>query len=144
MKAEIVTALIAASGAVALAGTTYWFTKKREREAEIRKEKLQHYKDLISSFSGIIAGEGTPEGQRAYSRACNNLNLIAPQSVIEAMQAFQEASKAGSETPDNETHDRALSRLILEMRKDLHVLPKDDENTFRVRLWASGTMPKRP
>jgi len=46
MAAEIVTALIAASGAVVLAGASYWFTKKREREGELRKEKLDHYKDF--------------------------------------------------------------------------------------------------
>jgi hypothetical protein len=63
MAAEIVTALIAASGAIVLAGATYWFTKKREREAELRKEKLEHYKDFVASLSGIISGETTNEGQ---------------------------------------------------------------------------------
>ena len=62
MAADVVTALIAASGAVILAGATYWLTKKREREAELRKEKLEHYKDLVASLSGIISGEGTPDG----------------------------------------------------------------------------------
>jgi len=79
MSAEITTALIAASGAVVLAGASYWFTKKREREAELRKEKLEHYKDFVASLSGIVSGESTPEGQRAFSRACNKLNLVAPQ-----------------------------------------------------------------
>lgn len=89
MAAEIVTALIATSGAVVLAGATYWFTKKREREAELRKEKLEHYKEFVASVSGIITHESTQDGQRAFSRACNKLNLIAPQSVIEALQKFQ-------------------------------------------------------
>jgi len=48
MAAEIVTACIAASSAIVLAGATYWFTKQREREAELRKEKLEHYKDFVS------------------------------------------------------------------------------------------------
>lgn len=46
MPAEIIAPLIAASGEIVLAGATYWFTKKREREAELRKEKLEHYKTL--------------------------------------------------------------------------------------------------
>ena len=82
MPAEVVTAIIAASSSVVVAWTTYWFTKKREREAELRKEKLEHYKDFVTSLSGVISGETTPEGQRAPSRASNKLNLVAPQSFL--------------------------------------------------------------
>ena len=44
MPAEVITTIIAASGSVVVVGTTYWFTKKREREAELRKAKLEHTK----------------------------------------------------------------------------------------------------
>jgi len=43
----------------------------------------------VASLSGIITSEDTPDGQRAFAKACNNLNLIAPQPVIQALQAFQ-------------------------------------------------------
>lgn len=78
MPGEVATALIAVSGAIILAGASYWLTKKRERDAELRREKLEHYKDFVASLSGIISGEATPESQRAFSRACNKLNLVAP------------------------------------------------------------------
>lgn len=46
MAADLLTAIVTASGAVAVAvavaGASYWFTKKRERDAELRKEKLEH------------------------------------------------------------------------------------------------------
>src|SRR5258706_15954480 len=96
MAAEIVTAFIAASSAIVLAGATYWFTKKREREAELRKEKLEHYKDFVASLSGIISGEATPDGQRAFARACNKLNLVAPQAVVKALQDFQQEIKVSN------------------------------------------------
>lgn len=143
MTAEIATAVVAASGAVVLAGASYWFTKKGEREAELRKEKLEHYKDFTASLSGIISGEGTPEGQRAYSRACNKLNLIAPHAVLEALQAFQ----SGTRECENATlgrHDQLMSALFLQIRKDLGVSPADDESTFKVGLWASGVRPVQP
>lgn len=43
MSGEIVTALIASGGAIVLAGASYWLTKKREHDGELRKEKLEHY-----------------------------------------------------------------------------------------------------
>ena len=142
MAAEVVTALIAASGAIVLAGATYWFTKKREREAELRKEKLEHYKDFVASLSGIVSGEGTPDGQRAFARACTQLNLVAPQAVVRALQDFLQEIKVGISQRSNERHDRLMSKLFHEMRKDLEVTPRDKDSSFIFGLWASGAPPK--
>ncbi len=144
MVTEIVTALIAASGAVILAGTTYWFTKKRERDAELRKEKLEHYKDFVASLSGIISGEATPEGQRTFSSACNRLNLIAPQSVVKALQDFQQEIKVSNPSPTKERHDQLMSKLFIEMRKDLQVTPIDKDVSFVFGLWAAGVTSSEP
>ena len=133
MANEIITSIVAASGAIVLAGATYWFTKKREREAELRKEKLEHYKDFVASLSGIVSNEGTPEAQRAFARACNKLNLVAPQAVVRALQDFQQEIKIS-----NAKHDQLMSKLFYEMRKDLQVTPKDKDTSFVFGLWASG------
>lgn len=138
MPADIVTAVIAASGAIVLAGATYWLTKQREREAELRKEKLEHYKEFAVSLSGIISGEDTPDGQRFFALACNKLNLVAPQPVLEALQAFQQETKRSNPSPGRERHDKLMSALFYEMRKDLGISPKDNSETFQVGLWASG------
>jgi hypothetical protein len=144
MEAEVITAIIAASSAVAVAGASYWFTKKRERDAELRREKLEHYKDFVASLSGIISGEATAEGQRAFSRACNRLNLIAPQSVLKSLQSFQHEIKISNASRSIERHNQLMSELFYEIRKDLGVAPRDEAATFRVGLWAAGVPPKEP
>lgn len=138
MKAEIFTALITACGGILLAGATYWFTKKREREADWRKEKLEHYKEFVASLSGVISGETTPEGQRAFANACNRLNLVAPQAVIEALQKFQQEIKISNPNKSQKRHDELMSKLFYEIRRDLNISPSDDEDTFHAGLWASG------
>lgn len=138
MSAAIATTVITAMGAVCLATITYWFTKQRERDAEIRKEKLERYKAFVESLSGIIEGESSCEGQRAFATACNNFHLFAPQPAIEALHKFQEASAARNASRSKELHDKRLSELFLEIRKDLNVKPKDVPATFTVWLWASG------
>jgi dsDNA-specific endonuclease/ATPase MutS2 len=142
MAAEAVTALIAATGAVALAGATYWFTKKREREAELRKEKLEHYKDFVVSLSGIVSGESTPDAQRAFARACNKLNLVAPQAVVKSLQDFQQEIKISNTQRSNDRHDQLMSAMFREMRKDLEITPADKDSSFIFGLWASGAPPK--
>ena len=87
MSAVVPTALTVIRS-VLLASLTYWLTQAREREAELRREKLELYKAFTSSLSGVLEGEASPEGQRAFSRACNNLLLLAPQNVIGALRRF--------------------------------------------------------
>ena len=143
MATEIVTAIITASGAIVLAGASYWFTKKREREAELRKEKLEHYKEFVACLSGVISGESTPDAQRAFSLVCNRLNLVAPQAVISALREFQDEIKISNSAKSQEVHDKLMSKLFYAMRRDLQVTPTD-ENTFQVWLWASGVPPTKP
>jgi hypothetical protein len=144
MTATIAAALIASLGGIAVAGATYWFTKQREREAEWRKEKLEHYKAFVTALGGTIAGESTSEGQRAFARACNNLNLVAPQAVIAALREFRKETHISNQNTNMETHDALLAKLFYEIRRDLRIAPSDEAQTFRVGLWASGVKPNDP
>jgi hypothetical protein len=137
MAFEIVTAVIASSTALAVAVVGYWFTKKREREAELRKERLEHYKELVSSLSDILEGDDNFQGQKRFAVACNNLNLIAPASVIKALQVFQDETKSSNPNRSFERHDELLSLLLIKMRQDLNV-SSDGESMLTFRLWAPG------
>lgn len=136
MAFEIVTTAIASSTALAVAVVGYWFTKKREREAELRKERF-HYKELVSSLSDILEGDNNLQGQKRFAVACNNLNLVAPASVIKALQAFQDETKSSYPVRTLERHDELLSLLLIEMRRDLNISP-NGESALMFRLWAPG------
>lgn len=138
MGSEITT-ILTVCGSVITAALTYAFTKNRDRETEWQNEKRRQYKELVLSISGIIRGESSPEQQKEFARACNNMNLIAPQKVIEALQAFQDETKISNSKKDDKKHDFLLSKLFYEMRKDLKISPKDNTDSFSVRLWASGS-----
>lgn len=138
MSIQFLNALIAAVGSVLVAAATYWLTKKQERNAELRKEKLEHYKAFIASLSGILVKESSPEGQKAFALACNNMLLFAPQAVLEALRSFQEETRTSNPNRQNDRHDELLSILLLEIRKDLNVRPKDKAKIFKAWLWSSG------
>ncbi len=141
MTAAITTTLIIALGAVAAAVLAYLFTKQREREAELRKEKLEHYKAFVLSLTGIIVGESSPEGQKAFAKAFNNLLLFAPQPAIDALHEFREEITGSNTARSKERHDQLLSALFFEIRKDLGVHPKDVPASFRIWLQSSGIKP---
>jgi hypothetical protein len=138
MSAAFITAIIGFFGSFAVASLTYWFTKRRERETEWRKEKLAYYKAFVESMSGIIEGDATPEGHRLYAKTTNNLLLFAPQPVIAALNAYRSETSISNQRRSQEEHDKLLAALLLAIRKDIGVLPEDDAATFKPILWASG------
>jgi hypothetical protein len=139
MISGVVTALLGLIGSLLVAAVTYWLTKQREREAEWRKEKLAYYKAFVESLSGIIDGDSSPEGQRVFAKATNNLLLFAPQPVIVALNAFRNEIRVSNPNRTKEQHDRLLAALLLAVRRDVGVFPPDNAATFSPMLWASGT-----
>jgi hypothetical protein len=134
----LATTVISAAGALLIAVAGYVFTKRAEREAEWRKEKLAYYKEFVSSLSGTIAGESTAEGQIRFSRACNDIVLFAPYRVIAALDRFWEEIRVSNASKSLERHDKLLSELFFQIRRDIGVRPRDDRASFRVQLRSSG------
>lgn len=138
MDTSILVSVISASASIGVAAVTFFLTKRKEREAEWRKQKLDHYRDFLEALSGTVGNDSTPEGQLRWAKACNTIGLIASQSVLKALWQFQDAIAKSNPNPSSEAHDRSLNELLLAIRADLGVAPKDDPSTFRFRLWASG------
>lgn len=138
MDMPIIVATISAVASIFAATLTFWFTKHKERETEVRKQKLEHYRDLINSFSGIVGSDSTLEGQKYFARACNNLSLIASQEVLIALQAFQHEIRKSNLEPSVERHDALLKKLMLAIRSDLGLAKKDDPEKLNFYLWCSG------
>ncbi|MEZ5823276.1 MAG: hypothetical protein R3C97_00550 [Geminicoccaceae bacterium] len=131
---NIIIALISAAASIVLATVGYTLSKKKEREADWRKKKLEMYHQLFDGIAGIVSEDVTPDGQRTFARACNTIGLIASPEVIVAVQRFQKAAKPGH---SHQEHDRALTDLLRAVRKDLGLpLPEGMELTYK--LWSSG------
>lgn len=139
MDTPILVSLVGLLGTVVAAALTYWTTKKRERDSEWRKEKLIYYKAFVESLSGIIEGDDTSDGHRAFARTTNNLLLFAPQAVIDAVNAFRAEIRISNPVRSRERHDELLASMLLAVRRDIGVIPADKASTFAPTLWASGT-----
>ena len=130
------TAVLAAmvSGVVALvaAAVTYVLTKKRDREAEWRKLKLDYYRELVAAISGIVGRRSTPPAQARFADALNNLILVAPKEVILKLYAFWDEIR--EKELDKTRHDELLSDLIRAIRRDIQPgrLGIDDALLFRL------------
>jgi hypothetical protein len=135
-ESVLIPAFVSLATAFVVAIVTNFFTKRREREADWRKLKLEQYREYMLALSGVVTGRVTREAQLRYADAVNSMNLVAPQKVLLALQDFQKEISYLNKRRSDERHDKLLSLLVWEMRKDLYsgssAVPKD----FAFRLLA--------
>jgi len=54
MDAPIIVAVITAAAGLFASSLTFFLTKKKEREAEWRKQKLDHYKEFMTEYPHFL------------------------------------------------------------------------------------------
>ncbi len=142
VNSSVLVEAIAGAAAVIVAALSYVFTKMKEREADWRKWKFEQYKDFVASLSGTVVGDSTPDGQRAFTRACNTLNLIGSAGVLAALRAFRYETGPSNPHKSLAKHDELLSRLIWEIREDVGIPETPEVSEFSAHSWSSGTAEK--
>lgn len=130
MDNAILVAILSGASALAAAALTYGLNKRRERETEWRRFKLEHYREYVGALSGITQHTITPDKRRRYADAANNLSLVAPPDVLRALFTLQDAITGGT---IGQSQDRLLSELYRVIRRDVHPSkPQDASLTFRL------------
>lgn len=139
MDEKIIAAIITLVGSIIVASLTFYLTKSKEREAEARRQRMEHYKEFLESLSGVVVSSSsiTLEAQLRWQNACNTISLVASQKVLEALWNFQDAIAQNNPDKSPNLHDKRLNELVLAIRADLGVSPKDDPTLFRFRLWSA-------
>lgn len=118
---------------------TFYLTKRHEIKAEWQKQKLNHYKVLISSISDLaVDGTDKEKANMHFALAANTIALVAPQYVISALMAFHDHVKFTNPNKSQEKHDQLLKELLLTIRKDIGLAKKDNLKTFDFHLIGSA------
>jgi len=113
-------------GVVALSDT---FGRKRDRDAEWRKVKLEQYREFTAALSGVVHHSADESSQRRFADAVNNMILIAPSQVLEALYAFQDEISFKNTRRDPARYEKLFSDLSRQMRLDCHpTQPRDSEH----------------
>ena len=142
MNVSILIAIIGAIAGLMTAALTYAFTKRREREADWRKLKLEMYREFTTAMAGMAEGDATSKDKMRFNVASNSLHLIASKSAVDALDAFRQEISMSNQNRSTETHDRLLSLLFWEIRQDLGNVPTENPESFKVKLYTSGAKPR--
>ena len=142
MDDTILVAIITVSGSILVAALTFYLTKRHEIKVQWQREKINHYKVLLSALSDLATdGTDKEDANMRFSLATNTIALVAPQYVIDALMSFHDEVKYSNPNKSPEEHDRLLIQLLLAIRKDIGLAAKDDVDTFTFHL--IGSAPKK-
>jgi hypothetical protein len=139
---ETISKLLPVIGSILIASLTYYLTKGKEREAELRKEKLNFYIEFISSLTDNLECGDTDGGKR-FARASNNLYLFSNTKVIQALKKFQDEIRATNLNRTVEGEAKMLGSLIKHMREDLGIKDKSQNDFDLVNLWGYSKTVKK-
>ncbi len=139
MDTPVVVAIISAAAAIFASSLSFYLTKSKERQADWQRYKFEMYRELVQSLSGIVGTDSSPEGNQRFTSACNTLHLIGSKGVLDALHEFQDEIRVSNINRDTKRHDKLLSRLEWEIRRDLRIPNNPPLNEFTARLWCSGS-----
>lgn len=138
MESNVLISIISASAVIIVASITYWSTKQREREAEWRKEKLGHYKEYFAALAANVGAHSNSESSKRYAIAFNTVGLFASQEVINCLHSYQDLTRLPAERVPRDEHDKLLTILVLAIRRDLKLKPRDNAATFKYMVIESS------
>lgn len=121
---------------IAVAVLTYLLTKRKEREADWRKMKLDLCKNFIMALPAQISD--FTDIQPAYVEATNALGLVAPPSVLDAVATFNE-SFAKQQT---KISGRTLQTLLRTLRRDIYPNHRHTKENFDLPFFQKPIAPK--
>jgi hypothetical protein len=140
MDTSVLVAITSAATGILGAALTFFLTKKKELQAEWRKQKLESYKDLLSAMNGVVGNQSTLEARAIFSRAANNIMLVAPPPVLTSLRELLEEIGRQAQDHSSNRHDELLTDLMYAIRDDLGIRPNRAGDDFLFKLFAPGNI----
>jgi len=135
MDVKIAVALVGGCAATLAPAISYYFTKKQERSVTRHNLKFSYYQEFIDAAAGFVGNKNSENRQR-LGRSINTMYLVASNEVIGILHAFLHENRESNPQKNAEEHDRLLSWLVWEIRKDLKDPPTSKPEDFKMRLWS--------
>ena len=136
VSTPVVVAIITAGTGVLVSAITFFLTKAKEREADWRTQKLEHYKAFLVALNAIVGPPAPSEDRVRFANAANNLFLVGSKDVLVSLRDYLDATADSRTQVDLDRHDKLLTLLIVAIRKDIGVRGKPLPERFEFRLWS--------
>ena len=131
----IIVAVITAGAGLIASALSFFLTKMKEREAEWRTQKLNHYNAFMVALNAIVGPPAPTEDRVRFADAANNLFLFGSKDVLVALRDFLDVTADSRTQADVDRHDELLTKLIIAIRMDIGIKGAPLPDGFEFRLW---------
>jgi hypothetical protein len=121
MTTEVYISILGASSAITVSFIGAWLANRNSIVLQSRKLKEQHYVAYIEALHNLATEEKNKELTKNYVFSRDKPFLIASEGVIKKILIYEEEAVGKA----NDLHDKYLTELIKEIRKDLKIKDRD-------------------
>jgi len=126
-QTDILVGIIGAIAAVLAASLPYYFTKKIEIAAKIKKNKLDRYDDLLKKLTTYLQKDDS-DSLEEFILTCNRASSYANHETLNAIIAYLDSIKTKKPNKEVRTH---VNKIFINIRKDVNPkAPKSDFEAF--------------
>ncbi len=118
---EIVVAVIAGMFSVCVAIFGAVLVNVNNTKMQTRKLKEEHYVNYLEAIHNLAEDNKSSQALKAYTLHRDKMFIIASEDVVKSMLKYENVAVGKS---SNE-HDKYLTQLIIEIRKDLKIKDKN-------------------
>jgi hypothetical protein len=136
VNGPIIVAVITAIAGVFATALTFYLTRRKEREADWRTQKLSHYKEFMAALNAIVGPPATTEEKVRFANAANNIFLVGSPAVLIALRNYLDETAESNASKSVDRHDKTLTALIFAVRDDIGLKPNRPDEPYEFRLWA--------
>ena len=116
---SIIVPIVSVVVAILSASLTYYFSQKAKATMDERKLKESYYQEYMRAVGKLALDVSDVNALSDYALAHNTLPLIATSNIMKLVNEFQEIV-IGKGDIAVEYQNEVLTKIVLEMRKDLY------------------------
>lgn len=117
---EIVVAIIAGLFSICVAIFGAVFINLNNVKLQTRKLKEDHYVRYIESVHNLAEDNKSVQALKEYTLHRDKMFIVASEKVVKAMLEYENVAVG----KNSSEHDKYLTRLVVEIRKDLSIRDK--------------------
>lgn len=118
---EIVIAIITGLFSICVAIFSFVFINVNNEKLQTRKLKEEHYVKYLESVHKLAEDNSNLDALKNYTLHRDKMFIVANEKVIKAMLSYEDVAQG----KDIDKHNRYLTKLIIEIRKDLNIHDKN-------------------
>ncbi len=117
---EIVVAIIAGLFSICVAIFGALFINISNHKLQTRKLKEEHYVRYLEAVHNLAEDNKSVQALKEYTLHRDKMFIVANEKVVKAMLEYEDVAVG----KQSDAHDKYLTRLIIEIRKDLGIRDK--------------------